>query len=57
MNYLSTDEEQYKYSKAKLPQLQDRFNLKEQNHMKEMEELKAKIERHASIITSYEVAG
>ena len=57
MNYLTTDEEQYRYSKEKLPELELRLEkqiIKIKNKQEQSKVTIGKIERHASIIKIYE---
>ncbi len=55
--YIHTEQGQYDYSKKKLPELQQRFNEEQVRHEKACELLRAKMERHESIIDNFEVEG
>ena len=53
--YIKTEQQQYEYSKAKLPELQQRFNDEQVHHEKKCGLLRSKMERHGSIIDDYEM--
>ena len=54
-NFLSTEEEQVKYSKAKLPELYQRMNDLIETRREEDEKLNGKIRRHEKIVKDGEV--
>jgi hypothetical protein len=53
MTYLTTAEQQYNYSKKKLPELQERYNEELLRHQRKCEKLSAKMKRHEAILSEY----